>query len=348
MINQAQQIEIIFRHSADLYPPIAARWNIRDNSLAKRWTQLLVKNIMRGDHPLEKDYCLNGWQNTWYSEYDRNLELLCKLLNQAILQINTSSLNYRIDLEFSVEKLRSNQYRTLMNDLHHHFELLIGQLWNPSDWYSQADEPTRQSIRQLNNLCHEIEQAVESIKGKLRGNILSFFRMGTRPASVSVSQNGKDFQGNFIKNRTKWDITEKEFEYFEYGDAWGDIELYYSQLGKTHKDAWLDDDTFIEESNISSTQFITGEFVINFYPLFKRGTKLPQQFCKWLTRHGFNIERRFGSAVVAEIDIHSIKEKKRYMKELIKRDDLFQIALLDKNGNALIKKQFDYTWKDQV
>jgi hypothetical protein len=341
------KLALTFRHSQNKCEPITAYWNIRDNSLAHRWVDLLKHNILEGAHPLEKSYCLHGWCDSWDSDYSRNLKFICNQLNKAIAQINNSKLGYHIDLDFSVTKLRSSQYRTLMNDIHHHFELLIGQVWNVSDWYRRADDATRDSIRQLNNLCHEIEQIVESIKSKNRSKLINLLGLGTRQLNVSVSQNGKDFDGGYIENRTKWPIEAHEFDYFDFGNAWGDIELYYSQLGKPHKDAWMDNDNFIHDDNISSTQYISGEFIVNFYPLFKRQTKLPWNFRRWLKKNGFGIERRFGFAVVAEIDIKTTKEKKQFIKELVKRDDLYQIALLDNAENVILERTFDYTWKDQ-
>jgi len=342
------KLALTFRHSQGQYEPMTAYWHIRNNSLADRWVELLKHNILQGSHPLEKTYCLHGWCDSWESDYGRNLEFICSQLNQAIEQINISDLDYHIDLEFSVKKLQSRQYRTLMNDIHHHFELLIGQEWNMSNWYKSADDSTRNSIRQLNNLCHEIEQIVGSIKSRNRNRLITLFGPVLRQASVSVSQNGMDFDGNYIQNRVKWEIAEKEFEYFEFGTAWGDIELYYSQLGKPHRDAWKDKDVFIDDDNISSTRYISGEFKVNFYPPFKRKSRFPWAFQRWLRKNGFTIDRQFGSPVVAEIDIGSVKEKKHFMNELIKRDDLYQIALLDAEDNVILERTFDYTWKDQI
>lgn len=341
------KLSVTFRHSSNRYEPVTVYWNIRNNPLATRWVELLKQNILLGTHPLEKTYCLQGWQDTWISDYDRNLEILCDHLNQAIDQINHNLLGYHIDLFFSIDKLKSNQYRTLMNDIHHHFEILIGQVWNVSEWYKAADPTTRQSIRQLNNLCHEIEHAVKSIKKRNLFKMLNFFGLGTKSLSVNVSQNGKDFQGKIFENRIKWPIIEDEFDYFEYGSAWGDIELYYCQLGKPHRDAWGDNDEFIDPDNISSTMFISGEFIINFHSTFRRGSKFPFGFRRWLKKHNFPISKKFGYATVAEIDLHSAKEKQQLADEIVKRNDLYQIALLDDNNNVIIERKFDYTWKDQ-
>tara|TARA_R110000782_G_scaffold125398_1_gene217006 strand:- start:79 stop:1101 length:1023 start_codon:yes stop_codon:yes gene_type:complete len=339
------KLSMTVRHTQNKYEPITAHWNIRNNSLANRWVELLKHNILEGSHPLEKTYCLKAWTDSWNSDYSRNAKFLCDQLNQAIEQINNSDLGYHIDLQFSVKKLRSFQYRTLMNDIHHHFELLIGQEWCASEWYKRADSTTRDSIRQLNNLCHEIEHMVRAIK---RTNLLRLLGIENRQASVFVSQNGKGFDGKYIQDRVKWEITEEEFSSFEFGGTWGDIELYYSQLGKPHKDAWKDNDKFIDDNNISSTRYITGEFHTIFCTVFKRATRFPLGFQRWLKKNNFPIERRYGAAVVAETTIKTYKEKKQFIKELLKRDDLYQITLLDDLDNVIASRTFDYTWQDQV
>ena len=48
------------------------------------------------------------------------------------------------------------------NLLHRYFEELQGTAWDISKYYKQADMKTKYAIRQLNNLCHEIESWVLS------------------------------------------------------------------------------------------------------------------------------------------------------------------------------------------
>ena len=53
------------------------------------------------------------------------------------------------------------------NELHRYFEDLQGQAWNLSPYYRAADNKTKYAIRQLNNLCHEIEGWVASNRKKI-------------------------------------------------------------------------------------------------------------------------------------------------------------------------------------
>jgi hypothetical protein len=146
-------------------------FKLRDTSLSKVWKECFIQNFLESHHPIEKTYCLHGWQTTWNTNYPRNLEYLCEKLNYHIDIINSEMPKYGypvIDLNFTVDRLKSNSQEELLNKVHHHFELLIGQSWEPSKWWriDALSNKVRFSIRMLNNLCHEIEAIIQSIKSK--------------------------------------------------------------------------------------------------------------------------------------------------------------------------------------
>ena len=64
-----------------------------------------------------------------------------------------------------------------LNRLHNYFEQLQGTVWNLSPYYKLADYETKYAIRQLNNICHEIE-----------GLILSQRKLNVMPEWVRPSQ----------------------------------------------------------------------------------------------------------------------------------------------------------------
>ena len=51
-----------------------------------------------------------------------------------------------------------------MNRLHRYFEDLQGEAWGLSKYYKIADFRTKYAIRQLNDLCHELESWVASYR----------------------------------------------------------------------------------------------------------------------------------------------------------------------------------------
>ena len=135
---------------------------VDDNSLSRKWLAAL-NNLLRRNYHLEKNYCWLGW-----TESDRNVALLCDLVNRSIVHINASALDYHIATDlFTVanviqEDLDINHDR--MNQLHRWFEDLQGWAGSISDYYHRAGPETRWHIRQLNLLCHELETLILSMR----------------------------------------------------------------------------------------------------------------------------------------------------------------------------------------
>ena len=51
-------------------------YKIRDKNLATVWKEHFQTNFINSDHPIEKNYCLQGWQTEWESNYPRSLQHL--------------------------------------------------------------------------------------------------------------------------------------------------------------------------------------------------------------------------------------------------------------------------------
>lgn len=338
-------LQIVLRDTAGYLPNYPVRFKIRDSKLAESWCDLLITNVLTSNHPIEKTYCLHGWQQDWDSTYSRNLDYLCKQLNLAIEQVNLTmpAKGYPyIDLNFSVDKLKSSAYRTLMNDIHHHFEMLIGQVWNPSPWFGMADDKTRAAIRMLNNYCHEIEYNVKSVEKNLKFKWIPFVNVGCH---IGISMNSVDSQGRYFSDKISNQITQEEYECFDDTADWGCVTIYYAQLGKSHREAYDDNDTHIDKDNISSYQRLTGEFNISFYGK----SSITNDFKRWLRANDFDINDKtlgIGYPVVADIITDGLT-KSAIRKELLARDDVYAIELLTDNGTIIQSKQCNYTWKDQ-
>jgi len=344
-----KKLIIVFRDSEQVFENYELSWSILDTALAKEWLNLLIKNVFQSNHPIEKTFCLKGWQTDWYSRKGRNLTYLCNQLNHHISIVNKGMCKHgypSIDLNFTVKKLKGEEYRDLMNDIHHHFELLIGQSWNVSEWYRLADWDTRFSIRMLNNYCHEIESVVGNLKIQKYKKLFSFLDFHP-PIGVNVGMNGVDSKGNYFLSKIKKEITLDQYNDFQNYSFWGDIIIFYAQLGKSHLDAFNDKDEYIDKENVSSYRFLTGEFRFNFSGMFKKNY-LPLGFKKWLKKNGYDInDKTLGIPVVANFNNPTNIKRRHIAKELKKRDDLYQIRLEDQNGNILDERTFNYYWYDQ-
>ena len=156
------------------------RVNIYDTPLGLRWLEALRDNLKQ-KRILEKNFCFLGW-----ADNKRDLTYLCEELSKNIAQINSFNFNPPYPklktftnedfqhsdklpigttaegLEHTKPGLRLRHEAT--NLLRRYFEELQGTAWNLSTWYKQADSKTKYAIRQLNNLCHEIESWVISCR----------------------------------------------------------------------------------------------------------------------------------------------------------------------------------------
>jgi hypothetical protein len=180
-VQSIKEIEIVLRNPKDKTDTLSYFIDIEATDFNLRWLELLKQNLKNNLH-LEKNYCWLGWADS-----PRNAEYLCQQINQAIFQINCfNSTNYwgvaglpsyHINDYFSPDSviqtgevgygkpgLKLNHEP--MNRLHRYFEDLQGETWNISRYYKLADYETKWAIRQLNDLCHELESWVLSNRKK--------------------------------------------------------------------------------------------------------------------------------------------------------------------------------------
>ena len=148
-------------------------FQVYDTPLGHRWLEALKDNL-RQKRILEKNFCFLG-----FADSKRNLDHLVRELNKSIARINSFMFKppyERInpftadDFQYSSslpigKSVNGDEMATpgkrlkheSCNLLHRYFEELQGTAWKVSDFYKQADLETKYAIRQLNNICHEIE-----------------------------------------------------------------------------------------------------------------------------------------------------------------------------------------------
>ena len=248
----------------EILDPLKLYFYINDHSLSRLWLRSLTENYLcennaSRDQPLDKMFLNKGFVTGWETNYSRNLENTCKELNFAIQIVNEKMVpegyDY-IDLHFTVEKLKVPEiYRDIMNRVHHHFEILMGQTWAPSVWYTNhTDAMCRWAIHQLNTCCHEIESGVE----RITKNGITY---------TSLGYNGDTWEGQEPGIRNRYDLTDEHYaEWKPYMMQWGMLCPFYSQLGKTPREAWHDGDEYIGDENITAHRYMQGEININYIP----------------------------------------------------------------------------------
>jgi len=245
-------------------------FNVYDTPLGNRWIEALEDNLEK-QRILEKNFCFLGWADS-----KRDLRFLCAELNQNIEQINSFDFNphyERIDPFVADDFQYSAKLKTGLcehgdemskpglrlkheacNLLHRYFEELQGTAWKISEFYKQADYKTKYSIRQLNNLCHEIENWVLSH----RKSVIDPDWM--RPSQITT----------FLK-APRHDLHDDDFDLFKknrYDRELGGVYLHWSQVGKTLYEVFRDEHapkmTDALCSEINHQKYYSGEFDIDW------------------------------------------------------------------------------------
>jgi len=292
------QIKVTLSGTKDLTYTI----NLYDNAFVRRWAEEF-KTILKNKLILEKNYCFLGFADSL-----RTLDFLCEELNYAVEQINTFNSSekwqnagldsYVIDKKFSAEDfmfdeslpigkaVNGNKMATpgcrlkheACNQLHRYFEDLQGQAWKLSEYYYVADNLTKYAIRQLNNLCHEIEGWVNAYRKS------KFEPEWIRPSQITTFLHAprkpllKEDYKLFVENRFDRDL--------------GGVYLHWSQVGKTLYEVWRDHDESVGDEGINHQQLYSGEFDLEWGQTVNEATdfkkKEMDQFRNWLKENNFD------------------------------------------------------------
>ena len=277
------------------------RIEIYDTPLGQRFLEALKDNLAK-NRVLEKNFCWLGWADS-----KRDLHHLVRELNKSIAQINSFKFEpaYEKIHPFSTDDFQySDQLPTGLtgtrppmekpglrlkheacNLLHRYFEELQGTAWKLSPYYKQADYETKYAIRQLNNLCHEIESWVLSY----RKSVVDPEWM--RPSQITT-----------FLNAPRYDLHEEDYELFKqnrYRREIGGVYLHWSQVGKTLYEVYRDEDAPVMSealcSEINHQKYYSGEFDIEWGQTIDEDTfDWKQQemdgYRKWLADNGYDWE----------------------------------------------------------
>ena len=334
-----------------------------DHPFVQRWLEEF-KGILRNKLILEKNYCFIG-----FADSQRNLELLCDELNSVVWQINRFNASnywqvaglkpYPIERRFTPDDFMYDENLPVgktvggdesitpgcrlkhetCNELHRYFEDLQGQAWNLSQYYYIADDATKYAIRQLNNLCHEIEGWVNAYrKSKFEpewirpSQITTFLHAPRKPLEPT------DYD-LFIKNR--------------YDRELGGVYLHWSQVGKTLYEVWRDHDEAVGEGGINHQQLYSGEFDIEWGQTvtddhdFKK--KETDQFKSWLEKNDYdwNDPRlALGYIKLGQVDLVNSFGTDRFTDIYKQMIDCLNIHRIELIGPTNITTEYKYTLSD--
>ena len=170
-------------------------------------------------------------------------------IDEMNLSLKRVSVEYFIDLRFTPEKIFSQGLRRqeVLNEIHHHFEILSGPVWARSEVFQKLDLYGHFCLRQINNLCHELEILSRNLEkdGKKINQYL--------PHHIMTF--------SFLKS-PRYDLAEEDYQHFSMTRNFGQMYLHYCQTGKTWWEAHIDDDDIVDDPNFRS-QILFGEFDVD-------------------------------------------------------------------------------------
>ena len=339
------------------YDQQSVRIDIYDTPLGKRFLEALKDNLLQ-KRILEKNFCFLGWASS-----KRDLHFLCHELNNNIQQINSFDFTppyERIDPFVAQDFQYSASLKTgtcpdgnemskpglrlkheACNLLHRYFEELQGTAWKVSEYYKQADHETKYAIRQLNNLCHEIESWV-----------LSYRKSVVEPEWMRPSQ-----ITTFL-NAPRYDLHAEDYELFKknrYDREFGGVYLHWSQVGKTLFEVFRDEHAPVMTealcSEINHQKFYSGEFDIewgdtiteNTHPFKKQEM---EEYRYWLKGNNYDWEDpklSLGYIKVGQIDLEYSFKRNEFMEIYESMKNNLNISKIQISGEQIYENIFPYT-----
>lgn len=310
-----------------------------DNPLAQDWI-VALKELLQNKNLLEKNFCFLGFPKT-----ARTVDYLCNQLNQAASTINNFFTDYQIEDIYTPANIVAADLgpnHEILNRLHNHFEVLQGTVWDLSQYYRRADYETKYAIRQLNNICHELETL-----------ILSKRKLVTYPEWVRPSQ-----ITTFI-NATRYNLSDTHRELFGlngYDRVLGGVYMHWTQIGKTYFEVFRDEDapdlTDTVCEAITDLKYYSGEFDIEWGNDVVYGgehvwhTQEQDLFRGWMLKNGKDYQDpklSCGYLPIAQVDLRSSFGTTDYQSiwdMLSSHLDIYKIEV------GQVSNTFEYSWAD--
>ena len=355
-VPSTEEHNFLFENIIVQYNNRQIRINLYDTPLGARFIEALKDNLEK-KRILEKNFCFLGWADS-----KRNLQYLCDELNKHIAQINTFNFTPAYPELQTFEPFDFQYPNTLptglcpdgdewakpglrlkhdaCNLLHRYFEELQGTAWEISNFYTQADHNTKYAIRQLNNICHEIESWVLSH----RKSVVEPEWM--RPSQITT-----------FLNAPRYDLHEEDFELFKknrYDRELGGVYLHWSQVGKTLIEVYRDEDapkmTDTMCSEINHQKYYSGEFDIEWGDTITESThdfkkEEMDGFRKWLKENNYDWEDpklALGYIKIGQVDMTGF-EHKPFLDVYQSMKDNLNIKSIHIIGNKNWENEYPYT-----
>jgi hypothetical protein len=330
-----------------------------DSELAHDWVAALKIELQKNSE-LEKNYCWHGWPKS-----QRSLEYLTSELTKHATRINNFNetdiwqsaglkpfklkTNYNKDnvmLPFTgineIGMQGGGPNHDVMNEVHNYFEHLQGTVENLSLYYKLASPQVKYSIRQINNLCHEIESLCLSIRKDF------YTPEWVRPSQITTFLNATRY--NLKDNHRNGFITNG------YDRKFAHVYMHWTQIGKTLMEVFRDEGApQLDQATcdaITHLQYYSGEFDIEWgrdvcYGKHDWHTSEQNKFIEWLRREGYdpnNTNLSLGYLELGHVDLQNSFDTHDERKIWDMMSDKLDIYSIEVDG---VKVVYDYSWSDE-
>tara|TARA_B110000483_G_scaffold21420_1_gene24262 strand:+ start:2088 stop:3233 length:1146 start_codon:yes stop_codon:yes gene_type:complete len=329
-----------------------------DTPLGHRWIEALRDNLKQ-KRVLEKNFCFLG-----FADSKRDLTYLVRELNKSVEQINSFTFDppyqkihpfvaddFQYSSSLPIGKAVNGDEKVTpglrlkhdaCNLLHRYFEELQGTAWDISLYYKQADYDTKYAIRQLNNICHEIESWVNADRKK------AFEPEWMRPSQITT-----------FLNAPRKELHDEDFDLFtqnRYDRELGGVYLHWSQVGKTLYEVFRDEHAPVMTealcSEINHQKYYSGEFDIEWGDTITEKThKFKKQemdeYRAWLKSNNYDWEDpklSLGYIKIGQVDLQRTFGASATFKEIY--DTLsknLNITNIKTMSNQTIECEYPYT-----
>jgi len=340
----SRHIILTLQNPLDDSDTLDLKYNVLDTTIGNQWFDHCVSNV-KNEPRIEKNFCWLGWKDP-----NRDVPYLVEKLDKCVDTINEfaeAAMHLkRLDgipniwKDYYIEKNWDDiSSDDALNQLHHHFEILMGPVWDPANYMRLANPVTAYAIRQLNNLVHELQSR--------------------KNAEMNINHSGMTVVSYL--NPVRELFADEYYDSFSLNRDFGDILLHYAQTGKTPIEAFEDNDAYVFNNNINALRYMSGEFNIWWsdsstdHEITNKKEKLREwlldrevvlqehdSFCYYVDNNGD--KQGIGWLAVAKIE-HEFDSEEELKAEVVKRLNIYKLACYE-DDTKITDITWDYKWSD--
>lgn len=325
----------------DEVPPLNIKIKLDDNDAVQSWYQrfkhelktnafLRKEHVFMGESTLDTEEMIKKVNSTLdhISKFDFVAEQWSRwqdfvradqtnVINQPLTK------NPNISERLSIEDFADGNDNERMNVVHNYFPLLSGPADKTTAHLYVAPPDVQASICRLNLEVHELHTTLQNDE---QADFNMHVNVSWQRAPKKLPVLPESFDDLFTKY-TKF----------------GDVLLGYPQIGKTHIEAYAEEDEELEDEHVEPIKYLSGDMLIKFST--DQHKNWVEEFDNWLRKQGLDPEDkkgRYGYAklgTVVDVDLDFVQ------KEISgKYDDIDRIIVIDEEEH--LDHKFPYSRHD--